>query len=254
MGLPNYIEGESKYLGYRVARGDDACIENAKDLKTALELQSIDVLKLNLSNTSKEMYLQLDALNCPYYVLGIMLQYKAIFNHQQPFVYENEEIEFEPYNREDEGAFCSMVADIFRNAESSYYHNPGLLGKVTQEQQLNCLVQYINTLNESCIPNNYTHLLKLKGKTVGFICSYKDGRGGAATYSGVLPPYQNQGLYLDMIRFIHNYGKSIGQQWGTSTVQLHNVLVQRSFQKMGMQPNGYVLNVHVNSFFGNLKP
>lgn len=253
MGGLKYIQNESEHLGYRVARGDDSCLENINGLKAELEQLEVDVLKLSLSSTSRELYLQLDAIGSPYYILGTMLEYKAIFNQEQPHEYINHGIEFVPYNGENEAAFCDMVAETFKDVEASFYLNPGLVGKVSQAQQLHCLVQYINTLNQSHLADHYTHLLKVKGKTVGFICSYKVGKGGGATYSGILPAYQNQGLYLDIIRFIQNYGQSIGQKWGTSTVQLHNVLVQRGFQRMGMQSSGYVLNVHVNCFHGKLK-
>lgn len=238
-------------LGYRVARGDDDCLNNA-NLIDWLKEQKIDVLKLELKDSSASLYSQLDQLGFPYYTLGMLLEYKSIFRARKSPEYLNSALTISEYKGEDPEMFKALVAAIFKDSPASYYHNPGLEGKVSQQQQLDCFAAYLAGLNQGYQPHLYTHLLKLDGKVAGFMCSYKKGDGGGATYGGVLKEYENRGLYLDAVRFIQHFGAQIGQKWGTAQVQLQNTVVQKTFQKAGLRPNGYSLNVHINCFFGEL--
>lgn len=245
-------EKESVLLGYRVARGDLSTLGTREPLLAALKQQRIDVLKLSLRNTPANLYQLLDALALPYYVLGMVVEYKSNFRLNSIKPYLNEQIEFTEYKGEEEDAFKELVKAIFKHMPGSYYLNPGLDKLVDAERQLECLAEYINTLNSSHTPDRYTHLLYYKGELAGFISSYKKGDGGGVNYSGVLKKFEGRGLYLDILSFIQNYGKEIGQKWGTASVQIQNTVGQKALEKGGLFPCAYELSVHVNCFFGNL--
>lgn len=245
-------ENESQVLGYRVARGNLSSLYDTNDLLDSLRKNQIDVLKLSIADSPDDLYVLLDKLKLPYYLLGIVIEYKANFLKNTQIAYRNEAVEFIEYTGEKTVDFERLVTKIFAESPASYYLNPGLLPVYDKEKQLKCLAQYIKTLNSAQNDNNFTHLVYCKGEPVGFITSYKEGTGGAATYAGLLKEFQGRGLYIDLVSFIQNHGKSIGQKWGTAYAQLQNTVVQKTFQRQGLRPNGHVLNIHVNCFFGEL--
>ncbi len=240
---------ESAIMGYNIARGNHQSIVDAGQLVSDLQQHQIDVLKLSLSNTPAHLYQQLDALQLPYYVLGMVIEFKAIFK-QEPIPYVNKEVSFEEYLGMDETAFKQLVTTIFSEVAGSYYTNPHL--PLTNAAQLNatCLAEYLCKQNSSYDADKYTHLVYLKGALAGFITSYKKGTGGGVTYAGVLPQFARKALFTDMISFIQNYGKSIGQQWGVFHGQLQNQSALKMYCRAGLMPVGHALSVHVNAGFG----
>jgi len=247
----HHIQNESALLRMNVSRGDDRCLD-LPDLAHQLKDAKVDVLKLTLSDSTPDLYLRLDALGLPYYVLGVTIEYRSVFGRNPVFPYLNSGLEFIEYKGEDPEMFKAMVASVFQHWPGSYYLNPGLCHLIDKHLQLQALVEYVAGLNSSEREGHYTHLLRHRGAWAGFVCSYKQGNGGGATYSGLLKQYENKGLYLDIIRFIQNYGKEIGQKWGTAHVQLQNTVGQKAFAKGGLFPSGHSLNVHVNCFYGTL--
>ncbi len=246
-------EDEGNILGYRIARGDLNSLHSIELLQESLKEERIDVLKLSVRDSPENLYTLLDQLGLPYYVLGIVIEYKANFQRNNLIPYRNDSVEFTEYTGESEVDFTGLVKKIFATTPASYFINPGLEHVQNKENQLHCLASYINTLNKSLRKNHYSHLINFKGKSVGFITSYKEGNGGAATYAGLLPEFQGKGLYLDLVSFIQNHGKSIGQKWGMAYAQIQNTVVQKTFHRQGLRPNGYLLNLHINSFYGALK-
>ena len=240
---------ESAIMGYTIARGNNHSLVDAEQLVSQLQQQRVDVLKLNLTDTLPNLYQQLDALKLPYYVLGMVVEFKAIFK-DEPIAYINEEITFEEYLGTDETLFKQLVATIFSEVAGSYYINPHL--PITDSERLNaqCLAEYLCTQNSKYDVNKYTHLVYLKGKLAGFITSYKQGSGGGVTYAGVLPQFARKALFPDIISFIQNYGRSIGQKWGIFHGQLQNSAALKTYCRAGLMPVGHGLSVHVNCGFG----
>lgn len=245
-------ENESQILGYRIARGGLDSLQHINQLKESLIENRIDILKLSVTDSPEDLYVLLDKLKIPYYVLGIVIEYKANFQKNKQIAYRNQSVEFVEYTGDDTMGFDQLITKIFAESPASYYLNPGLLPIYDKEKQLQCLTKYVKTLNKSKNGNYFTHLVYCKGELAGFITSYKEGTGGAATYAGLLKEFQGRGLYIDLVSFIQNHGSSIGQKWGTAYAQLQNTVVQKTFQRQGLRPNGYVLNIHVNCFFGEL--
>ncbi len=244
---------ESDALGYKIARGTGESLLSPEKLLTNLEKEEIDVLKLSLSDSTADLYTQLDQLKLPYYLLGIVIEYKSNFSRNAYKPYLNEHIEFEEYLGKDPKPFKELVNKVFSNSPGSFYTNPGLIGIQDEAKQIACLANYVSTLNKTTNDQYYTHLIKFKGELAGFVTSYQKGSGGAATYAGLLKKFEGKGLYLDLVNFIQNYGKEIGQKWGKAYVQIQNTVVQKIFHKQGLVPHNYILNIHVNCFYGQLK-
>ncbi|MGB0432159.1 MAG: hypothetical protein ACPGLV_16910, partial [Bacteroidia bacterium] len=219
-------------------------------LKDELVKNRIDILKINTTQAEKDLFVKLDKLGYNYYLLGAQIEYKAVFKKNVNTKFRNSQIKIIEYKGGDANVLKTLVKDVFKNNYSSYFQNPGIIGLVDDKTQLDCFAEYILTLNSANKENHFTHLFYLDNILVGFICSYVDGIGSGALYSGILKKYENRGLYLDIIQFIQAFGKEKGSKWGTATVQLQNIVGQKSFIAGGMSPNGYSLNIHINAFEG----
>lgn len=244
-------EEESQILGYNVARGDTFTIENPELLREELKAQKIDVLKLSLENTKPDLYIQLNKLQIPYYVLGMVLELKLIFD-AKPLNYLNKNIDFKEYKNENEIMFKGLVKEIFNDNAGSYYINPIFEIDNQKALQSECLAIYLSKQNSAFDDNKFTHLIFLDGKLAGFIVSYRKGSGGGVSYAGILKSFEKRGLFHDLICFIQIFGKSIGQKWGTIHSQIQNQSAIKMHTRMGMLPSGHVLNVHINACFGHL--
>lgn len=246
-------ELENRAFGYNIGRCKRLDFENIHQLKEEIIAKKIDLLKLNLRDSGPDLYLLLEQLNYPFYILGIVIEYKSNFRLNKFKPYLNDELDFVEYLGEEPETFKNLVKEIFKNTPASYYQNPDFFEITDHQKQIECLADYISQLNAGYNSNFYTHLLKFKGELAGFITSYRENDGGAATYAGILKKFEGKGLYLDLVSFIQNYGKEIGQNWGTASTQIQNTVVQKAFQKAGLFPNGYELNIHINCKEGKLK-
>lgn len=240
---------ESEIMGYTIARGNNETLMHTDKLIQQLEENRVDVLKLNLENTQPDIYYHLDALKLPYYVLGMVVEFKAIFK-DEPIPYHNKEISFKEYIGDDEDLFKNLVKNIFSHVAGSFYLNPFLPITNQNELQSECLANYLCKENIGYNPCKYTHLIYLKDELAGFITSYKKGTGGGVTYAGVLPQFARKAVFPDIVSFIQNYGKSIGQKWGIFHSQLQNQSAMKMYCRAGLMPVGHGLSVHVNAGFG----
>ena len=249
-----FIDDESYILGFNVARSDERSLLQPLQLVEELEVSEIDILKLSCKNPLPDLFSKLDRLNLKYYVLGITQEYKSFFTRiLSPKKYLHSDIEFIEFTLDKKQELMSLVKAIFKNNAASYFNNPALVNFIDDEKQLECLAVYIATFSKELDENKYTHLMYLHGNPVGFVTSYREGTGGGVLYAGILEEYVGRGYYIDLVRFIQNYGKAIGQKWGLAYAQIHHTTVQKTFIKEGLIPQGYVLNIHVNCGFGKLK-
>ncbi len=240
---------ESEIMGYTIARGNNETLLQTDILVQQLKQLGVDVLKLNLENTQPDLYTYLDALKLPYYMLGMVVEFKAIFK-DEVIPYYNKEVSFKEYMGEDEILFKKLVKNIFSQVAGSFYINPSLHITNQNELQAVCLANYLCKQNIGYDPNKYTHLVYLKNELAGFITSYKKGTGGGVTYAGVLPQFARKALFPDIVSFIQNYGQSIGQKWGIFHSQLQNQSAMKMYCRAGLMPVGHALSVHVNAGFG----
>lgn len=243
-------EKESALLGIRVARASH--LPNETDsFHQALRDLRVDVLKLSLSNAPHDLYVQLDRLGFPYYVLGMTMTYRCDLSTLQPKAYFRKDLEFVEHTGQYDREIRALAKDIFAGSAASFYINPGLHNRVSEAAQLECLAAYIAGIHSAAMPDHYSFLLKTKDRFAGLVCGRKYGTGGEVTYAGVIGELQSKGFFIDIARFIQNHGIALGREFGLAHVQLHNAVMHRVLHHEGMYPVGHTLNVHVNCFLGN---
>lgn len=244
---------ESKVLEMNIARGNSDCLNNPTALVEKLKESKVDVLKLTCENPSPDLYTHLDALHLEYYVLGIVLEYKSIFSRNPKHkAYLHTDVSFKAYTLANKDTLKFLVKNIFKGNPTSYFKNPKIASFLNQEKQLDVLFKYIATYAKELDESKYTHIMYKGNEPIGFVTSYKEGQGGGVLYAGILDKYVGKGYYIDLVRFIQNYGKGIQQKWGLAHAQVHHTVIQKTFIKEGLVPQGYTLNVHVNCLYGKL--
>ncbi|MGB3591629.1 MAG: hypothetical protein WBA16_08075 [Nonlabens sp.] len=249
----SYSNEESEILGYRVARSNEYALLNINETVHYLTKEKIDVLKLTIDNPDPTLYIKLDQLGFPYYVLGITQSYKSSFTRNPKHIsYLHEDLSFKSVNDNLEPIIESLVSDIFRTNTSSFFTNPLLQLKHNEYKEMQVLLKYIAKYDERKDPEKFTHIMHYREQPVGFISSYKEGIGGGVAFAGILDKFVGRGFYIDLVRFIQNFGKSIEQKWGIAHAQLHHTVIHKSFVREGMVPHGSTMNVHINCAKGNL--
>lgn len=248
-----FYKEESDFSGFNIARADISCLEKPIQLLKELKRKKIDVIKLSCRNPSSDLYFKLNSLGLDYYILSITQEYKSIFSkNPKQKEYLHPKLIFEEYTLKNSEILESLVKEIFKNNANSYFKNPLLNDILDEKRSLEILAKYVSSYCKEIDPNKYTHIMYERKKPIGFITSFKEDDGGGVLYAGILDQYVGKGYYLDLVRFIQNYGKSIGQKWGLAYAQIHHNTIHKTFIKEGLRPQGYILNVHLNCCFGKL--
>ena len=240
-------EVESEILGLKIARGDLLDL-TSPDLVPELIKQKVDVLKLHIQEAPENLFQLLDALNMPYYLLGNSIRYKALLQRIQPFPYINENFRVEETDSHSSDLLMSLSTASFGSRSVSFFSNPGLHITDLETKQMDVFKHFLKSWTDE---NRFTHLCYIAEEPVGFMCSYQKANGGAVEYAGIIPSAANRGVYLDLISFIQNFGRSLGKAYATAAVQIQNIAGQKALQKRGMFVCGYELSVHINAFARN---
>jgi hypothetical protein len=239
---------ESEIMNLRIGRG------SASQLDEQLLLEEIisgryDLVKITVPSTLPDLYQRLGKLGIPYCIVGIILHYRYDCVHHEVKAYYHDNLVFEPYDASVHREMLQQFArDIFRESPGSYFINPLLASVVTHEMYLKSFEEYVLSFDQQTDPHKLTYLVKHEGRWVGFLSLTNQNRESDAAYAGVIPDRRGTGYYLDMIRFIHNWGHEVGLKWGHGYVQLQNAVVQRFYHRTDMMVHDNHLSIHINPF------
>ncbi len=247
----SYSEQESKTLGIQIARASwDGT--NVNTLLDTIIDQQCDVVKLSCPSDISNIYEQLNELQMPYYILGMVSSYRILFPKMDQKTYRLKDIEFIEYDGSQKDILQNVSRKSFQEIPGSFYNNPEINHIVDHEKQVQCFVDYICQYNNQLDSEKWLFLVKVRGQYAGFITlkahGDKDCIGG---HAGVIPERRYAGIYLDMIRFIHNFPKSIGRRFGYAYAQLQNHQVHKTLVRENMQLHDSSVNIHINSLFNH---
>lgn len=215
------------------------------ELKPALDQGDFELVKLNLQGDDPDIFIKLDQLNRPYYLVGMVQEYRINFRKVKIKPLYHPEVVFERLNESNISCLEQLVRDCFKHSPGSFFVNPLL--KTRQAEYLDLLVAYISGYRSDLRDNHYCHLLRYQEEYVGFIAHRYQGENGFADYAGVKHLTRQPGFYIDLVRFIQNYCIEEGVKWGHASAQLQNTVVHKVYQKEDMVPFRSIINVHINN-------
>ncbi len=227
---------------------------NAGEIINELVRGEYDLLKITIPTEIPDLYIRLEELGIPYFIVGIINHYRYDCVHHKVTEYYHENLIFEPFDSETQKEQLRQFArDIFRESPGSYFDNPHLKNLVTREMYLQSFEEYVLSFDQKTDPHKLTYFVKHEGRYVGFLSLTNKDRESDAAYAGVIPDRRGTGYYLDMIRFIHNWGHEVGLKWGHGYVQLQNTVVQRFYHRTDMMIFDHHFSIHINSFLSRGK-
>lgn len=235
---------ESSVLGLAIGRFKGSNIEDEEALKREILSSPYEVVKCNLEAYDPAIYAKLDHIGLPYYVLGVLLQYRINFKRHAIKPLYHESAKLVPYTNELRETLYEMAYEVFKPVPGSFFKNPKLENKLDEDKQARLMADYICSFREDLRPNHFTYLLHYREEYVGFIAFYFENGDGYAEFAGVRPS-KTPGFYIDLVRFIQNHCIENGIHWGHASGQIQNTVVHKVYQREDMVPHKAILNVHI---------
>ena len=248
MTLLKASAAESRILGYQVWRGNPETLADERLFAEIVD-SSADLVKLTVDSSDPLLYQRLDNMGFPYYVVGMINNYRYNCQQHKHKEYHHPDIVFEEYAGLNSELLADLAREIFRETPGSFYSNPYLKNITPPEKQLECFVEYVLGFDPAKDPKKLTFLVKHQGEYVGFISLSIDGDNSEAAYAGVIPGKRGTGYYLDMIRFVHNWGAASGVKSGFVNVQVQNIPVQKFYARENTIIFKNYVSIHLNTFF-----
>lgn len=238
---------ESQLLGLRIGRLTSNHLDT-EVLKEALDSGLYDVLKVNIEATDSQLYHKLNSLEKPYYILSMLQEYRVNVKRLKPKLLLHPDAILDPLSDENEPELLRLVQDCFAAIPGSYFLNPGLEGHFDAVKQAVLLARYISNFRPNRQHGHYCHLLKYKGKYVGFMAHTHIEGTAYAHYAGVDPNARQPGFYIDLMRFVQNFAIEQGVTWGYTAAQIQNTVAHKVYVREDMMPYRAILNIHINIF------
>lgn len=238
---------ESELMGLRIGRLTAAQIDTHV-LNKALDSGRYDMIKVNVEATDSQLYYKLNRLKKPYYILSMLQEYRVNVKRLKPKPLLHSDAISDPLCDENEPELLGLVQNSFAATPGSYFLNPGLEGYFDAVKQAALLARYIANFRPERQPGHYCHLLKYKGKYVGFMAHTHIKGTAYAHYAGVDPNARQPGFYIDLMRFVQNFAIEQGVTWGYAAAQVQNTVAHKVYVREDMVPYRAILNIHINNF------
>ncbi len=208
---------------------------------------TFDIYKLSLEANDPELYQKLDQLNLPYYLVGMVQEYRVNFKKiplKKLYHEDASLVLLDDTNREE---LRKLVMSSFHAVPGSFFQNPWLVDRFSMHDQSKLLADYISGFRPDREKGKECHLLKHRGQYVGFIVNEHYNNLGFARYAGVSPGAKAPGYYIDLVRFIQNCGINYDLEWGFASAQIQNTVVHKVYMREDMIPYKSYINIHINN-------
>ncbi len=251
----NYSPSESKILDIKIGRAHLDTIDTGLLTKDIIA-QQFDCCMLKVPANLPDLFIQLDKLQLPYYVSGVVSKYHIDFVKHTAKGFLHENLSFEIFdgttNRE---LLEEIVRASFQNEPLTYYDIPFFKKNIARKQELDCLVNYVLSFDniekfdaESVRNVKMNWLVKFDATYIGFVSVAINGKSIEYVLAGILPSYQGRRIYLDMLRYMQNYALSLGMEDGYLGSRIQNIPAQKVYHKGNMTVQTYYLNIHLLPF------
>ncbi len=225
-----FSENESRILGYNIGRYD--CSEIDIDLlKEEINKTKYDIIRIKTSVNDEYASLKLSQLGVPFYYNGSIRRYKVNCLEAPLPEYTSKGIHFVPYEESDANELYNLLQDTWGEYPIGYYRLPGLNGKISKEQELQCVYEYYKTYFVSEYNKmNRLWLMKNNDKTVGFIALTILPDMVDSTIAGIYKQYQNQRLFPNILRKIRSFCRENDLTYFVCGARNENIYSQRAFE------------------------
>jgi GNAT superfamily N-acetyltransferase len=233
-----YSELESQRFGKEIFRGNFDVL-NISTLQDFYTMNDPDILIFRIPVSEQYKMHQLSELNKDIINADTLVYYqvdvkKAVLNYTE----KNDLTIINGSNSSE--VFENMIKKIFYNYQNHYYSNP----LINREKIAEGYAEWaVNTINSG---QNHNLLAFINNIPVGFLtCSYNNDYADIIL-NGVLPEYQNRGIYTEMIRHVKNYLYELKVPILKISTQIQNIGVQKVWNREGFVLKSAYVTIHLN--------
>ena len=250
----NYSAIESQTFGLKIGRYNASLIDHRVLQQNVIE-GAYDLCRVRTTAKDEFAPAKLEKIGMPYYFSGGVRRYTVNVNKYPIAPFHHPDLVFELYDGSQRERVAYQLYHTWGEYPLCYYRTPMINHFIDKELESQALIDFYCKYNDnSTFPQSYLWLLNDKGKDVGFIALYVYPEDDMvdSTIAGILPTYQQDGYFVDILRHIRQFCRSIGLTYFCCGARNENIRSQMAFEKEYMK--GYQVDYvyHVVSLLGNI--
>lgn len=241
MNSLQYSELESTRFCLNVHRGvfDDI---DARSLGSYIIKNKVDVTILRIPSEKQESLTQLERLGFPYLVADTLVYYYVDLRTYEPRPQNNSDLQFVPFNSDDNDIMNQMVEEIFSQYRNHYTSNSLLRTNLIEGYK-----EWVRGYAEGVCQDKLSWLVKKKGEYIGFATCTIEGDEAEGVLYGVRPKFSGGGVYGDIIKFTQRFFKQRGYASMKVSTQVNNYAVQKVWFRESFVMKKSLITIHINS-------
>ena len=230
---------ESKRFNLEVFRGSMDAFD-IDFLREFYSLNNPDILIFRVPVGDQHKLHQLNTLGKDVVNADTLVYYQVDLNKTEYKPAKNKDLVFKVADSSHKNIFQDLVPKIFHNYTTHYLSNPLLDPRKITEGYMEWAINSIDA------PDNLHLLIYLQDKPVAFITCCNDATSAEIILNGVLPEYQSQGIYTDVLRYVKAHYHQMGIPLLKISTQIQNFAVQKVWNREGLVLNSAYVTIHLN--------
>lgn len=237
---------ESQVLGVRVARGVLNGHWQPEELLSDILAGGFDFVRVKLPSTDEQVFEKLDQLGMHYCIHSILVRNSTPINALHAKPYRPLRVSFELYNGTQEAELKQLVKDSWGNRTAVNYHNPYFRHWVSYQQEIEGSAAYATEFNHLLNPSMPNWLVKLDGKTIGFVLGKVSEAGFEGIMYSILPEHRGQNYAEDIMIFLKKWCYEQGIGTFFNDVVFQNMPSLKSIVTESIVPVDTYLNITIS--------
>jgi hypothetical protein len=228
---------ESRILGLRIGRAEPGTPGEIAGIREAMDREQLDMFRIRISAFHKDLFIEMDKLGLPYYILNILHIYERLAGHM-PLT---QNVSFrEVMTEEDRTLLKNIIRLSFDGEAGTYFSNPALVSTLDADKELASMIEYV--LDSIGEPDRFVRIVDLEGQAVGFL--YYQVHGGVARGElfGIVPEYRRRHLSVEIGKLVLN--QFAGMKVNNS-IKIQNLASIRTHIALGFYPTDAIINIHI---------
>lgn len=239
-----FSELESKRFGLRIFRQiftEDLNEISSQKIVDQMTENEADMLIFRFPVQKQFQLHFLQKSNLPIIFADTLVYYQTVLT-ENILPLKNQDLSFEICEKDKLSVLESLNDQIFDAYTTHYFSNPIFKRKDILAGYQEWALAYAKTENSGKV----AFLIKKGQIYVGFITLSLENQTVEGILNGILPEFQNQGIYTDTLRFVKKRYFEMGFQAMKISTQIQNYAVQKAWTKEGFHLNQAWVTLHIH--------
>ena len=226
---------ESKLFNIKFGRYEGV-LDRPEEMYLQILGDKFDFVRLKISNPGDDLFLLLDRIGFPFYLLDIHRLYDLDLTTYEIPPMEIPEMEFTVCNGSQKEQMKQLVRDTYTESPMGFFRNEMLEKIFPVQLQIENFASYISeNFVEQGNPAKRGWLIKLNNEFIGCACTEFKNLHSYTPYIGLLPQFRKKHLFTNIARYLQRAMKEGGCKFATGSARLHNIASQVHFEREGQK-------------------